>query len=102
MEGCVEPQHSKGLLVGIGGTTGISSRSGRANATRQHIAWVEGHVVPPEQSTEPARLGEACQTLPVSGTSEIGRPDIVGQVFNLPVMFCFAEVEFHLMPGRAG
>ena len=102
MEGCVEPQHSKGSLVGIGGTTGNSSRSGRANVTRRDIACGEGHVVPPEQSTEPARLSEACQTLPVSGTSEIGDGDIVGQVFNLPVMFCFAEVEFHLTPGRAG
>ena len=75
--------HEGGSLVGIGGTTGISSRSGRANATRQNIAWAEGHVVPPEQSTESARLGEACQTLPVSGTSEIGHPDIVADDLNL-------------------
>src|SRR5690348_11721616 len=56
-------------LVDIGGTTGTTSRFGRADAVRQKFPYAEMHVVPQEQSTESAQMREVCQTLPISETS---------------------------------
>ena len=70
--------------IGIGGTTGNSSHAGEANAIRRNNRRADGHVVPSEQSTESAQLSDACQTLPVSGTSEIDSPDTLKTNDNSP------------------